>query len=290
MALSSSKRVSLTKKIIAHLEDEDWPLIDLTLKQFDFPTTDTWSGNTQSYLVEMLSKGNDAKLVELADHCDGKDGTVADELLYWTPGTLRVFISHLSAKQAKAGLLQDALDEHGMSSFVAHRDVHPTLEWQAEIETALQTCELMVALIHPDFHDSDWCDQEIGWALGRGIPVFTVRIGADPKGFVSRFQAFTGAGKKPEAIASEIFEAALAHKMLQARMAEIAVTRFVESGHFHVAKARIAVLEKLKYWDPSFSKRIKKAAAENYEIEHAFGVPERVNSLIAKWKKLSAAA
>lgn len=289
MALTNSKKVSLTKKIITHLAAEEWPWIDFTLSQFEFPVTDSWSGTKEAYIIEMLGEGSDAHLVELADHCEGKQGAVAPDQPYWEADKLRVFISHLSGKKKQATALQDALSPYGMSSFVAHKDIHPTLEWQAEIESALQTCELVVALIYPGFNESDWCDQEIGWALGRGVPVFTVRVGADPKGFVSRFQAFTGSGKNAEEIAVEVFDAILSHKMLQKRMAEITVKLFVKSENFATSKLRMGHLEKLRHWEPSFSKRILKAADENYEISAAFGVPDRVKALVTKWKKNMAA-
>lgn len=288
MALSSSKKISMTKKILVHLVSEDWPWIDFTLSQFNFPVTDSWSGTKEAYLLEMLSKGSDNDLIELADHCDGKDGAVAPDQPYWEAGKLRVFTSHLSAKRKQASDLQEALAPYSMSSFVAHKDIHPTSEWQSEIESALQTCELVVALIYPGFNESDWCDQEIGWALGRGVPVFTIRVGADPKGFVSRFQAFTGTGKTAAQVATEIFDATLAHKMLRKRMAEITVTAFAESSSWSVSKDRMAHLERLTYWEPSFSKRLKKAAEENYEISASFGVPERVTALVGKWKKKAA--
>lgn len=284
MTLSKSKKVKLTKNIVLALADEEWVMIDFTLKQFGLPITDDWTGDKKAYLVEMLSGADDDSLRELAAHCDGDDDAATAELPYWKPGKLRVFLSHLSAKKEKASELQTALEANGMCSFVAHKDIHPTAEWQAEIETALQTCDLLIALVYPKFHDSDWCDQEIGWALGRGIPVFTIRLGSDPKGFVSRFQAFTGNGKTAEAIGEEILDAAITHKVLQEKIAEAIVTMFVESAHFHEAKSRIAKLEKLNYWDTSFSKRIKKAVKENYEISHAFGVPERAASLLKKWK------
>ena len=57
------------------------------------------------------------------------------------------------------------------------------------------------ALMTADFHDSDWTDQEIGYALARGIPVVPVRLERDPYGFLGKFQALASNwARAPEAI------------------------------------------------------------------------------------------
>jgi hypothetical protein len=109
---------------------------------------------------------------------------------------LRLFVTHLATYRAFAGELQEALLPLGISCFVAHNDIEPTLEWQAQIETALATCDALVALLHAKFHESKWTDQEIGFAMGRGVPACTVRLGETPYGFIGRFQAFNGNGKE----------------------------------------------------------------------------------------------
>lgn len=291
MKLSKSQRVKIIQDVAKHLELEDWTTIDLTLKGFGFPITDQWSsGDKKSYIVEMLGDPKDADLVELGQHLGmalaDQHANPAEglETPYWKDGQLRVFISHLTAHREQAAQIQEALQRHGMSGFVAHNDINPTVEWQIEIETALATCDMLVALIHPDFVKSKWCDQEIGYALGRGIPVFTVRCGEDPHGFVSRFQAFNGNAKSPHQIAKELFEAAIDHKKLQEKMADVVIDLFVNSGSFASAKERIAYVERLKVWDASYSPRIKKAVKTNSQIGSSWGVPEQVEKLVKKWK------
>lgn len=289
MALKKTQRVKTIQTIANHLSPEDWTTIDLTLKQFGFPITDDWSSDKKSYVVKMVADGDDEDLLELAEHFGldtfGSSSGIAtvDDRPYWEEGKLRAFISHLSGNKKQATDLQAQLGSFGVSCFVAHKDIHPTSEWQTEIETALSTCELLIALVYPDFQNSQWCDQEIGYALGRGVPVFSIRCGADPTGFVSRFQAFTGSGKTSAVIAQEIFEAAIIHKKLQRRMADILVNLFVNSGSFSTAKRRIGYLERLKVWDPSYSTRIAQSVADNDQVRGSWGVPEQVEQLIAKW-------
>jgi hypothetical protein len=290
MKLTKSRRVKTIQNVASHLEAEDWTTIDLTLKQFGFSVSDQWSGNQKDYIIKMIEGGQDAELVELGQHLgmqfeeQGAASGITAETPYWKDGQLRVFISHLTDEREQAANIQTALGRRGMSAFVAHNDIHPTTEWQIEIETALATCDLLIALIHPNFVESKWCDQEVGYALGRGNPVFAVRCGADPHGFVSRFQAFNGNGKTPNQIANEVFEGALAHKKLQAKMADVVIDLFVNSPSFAAAKERVGYLEKLAIWDGSYSKRLAKAIKTNNQVSGSWGVPAQVDALIKKWK------
>lgn len=289
MKLSKSQRVKVIKDVADQLVADDWTTVDLTLKQFGQPIKDEWSGNIKSYVIAMISDATDDDLIELGQHFGmlsaGEHASVAAlETPYWQEGQLKVFISHLTSERKEAANIQTGLARYGMSGFVAHNDINPTVEWQIEIETALATCDMLVALIHPDFVKSAWCDQEIGYALGRGVPVFTVRCGADPHGFVGRFQAFNGNGKTPSQISKELFEAAIAHKKLQERMADIVIDLFINSGTFALAKERVAYLEQLKVWDAVYSTRITKAVKTNSQISGSWGVSEQVNQIVKNRK------
>jgi AbiJ N-terminal domain 5/TIR domain len=96
---------------------------------------------------------------------------------YWKNGYLKVFLSHLAISKEKAKSLKDALGEWGMSSFVAHEDIEPTKEWMTEIESGLNTMDILIAMVEPGFKESNWTDQEIGYALGRQIEIIPMRIG-----------------------------------------------------------------------------------------------------------------
>lgn len=101
----------------------------------------------------------------------------------------RMFLSHKSEVKAETAKLKGDLELFGASAFVAHADIHPTREWQEEIENALATADCLVALLTSEFHDSDWTDQEIGYAVARGVPIIPVKLGSDPYGFIGKYQA-----------------------------------------------------------------------------------------------------
>jgi hypothetical protein len=109
----------------------------------------------------------------------------------WTEGTFRLFLSHKSEVKRETAKLKENLAFYGISAFVAHDDIHPTRAWQEEIENALVTMDGFVALMTAEFHDSNWTDQEVGYALARGVPLIAVRLGRDPYGFLGKFQALS---------------------------------------------------------------------------------------------------
>lgn len=286
MPFSASKRISLLKEISDRLQVEDWPLIDLTLSQFGLPTSEVWQGNKYAYVLEMCKSAPDDTLIELSQHV----GYILEEAPkvgidppFWRKRMFRLFISHLSSEKVFAAELQEALLNYGISGFVAHNDIEPTLEWQTQIETALATADSLVALLHPAFHKSNWTDQEIGFAMGRGLPVFAVRFGQDPYGFIGRFQGFTGGGKTADALAKELFDSYRNNKQTQKRMAEVLVNLFEDSGSFASAKTRIGYLEDLESWDPAFVPRLEAMVESNSQISGSWGVPERVQKLAKKW-------
>lgn len=287
MALSASQRIKLLKEISDRLQVEDWPLIDLTLSQFGLPTTDEWQGgNKNAYVIQMSKGAQDAVLIELAQHV----GFLIEEVPkpgidppFWRKRMFRLFISHLSAEKVLAAELQEAMLSYGISAFVAHNDIEPTLEWQTQIETALATADALLALLHPAFHASNWTDQEIGFAMGRGLPVFSVRFGQDPYGFIGRFQGFVGGGKTVEVLARELFDAYRKNKQSQKRMGEVLLNLFEDSNSFQSAKVRIGYLEELEVWDSSFIPRLEAAPEANSQISGSWGVHERAQTLAKKW-------
>lgn len=274
MSLGTSQRIELIKEISRRLSVEEWPLIDVTLRQFSLPWSDEWQGNKDAYILNMTETASDQALVDLASHVGFRfeEASPGIDPPFWRQGMLRVFLSHLAANRVYAASLQDALLSYGISVFVAHSDIEPTRDWQTQIETALATCDALLALLHPNFHQSYWTDQEIGFAMGRGVPVFSVRLGQDTYGFIGRFQAFNSREDLVADLVMDLFTPYRKDKQTQRRMAEVLIGRFIESESFASAKQRMGYLEELEIWDKSFSKRIESAVDSNSQIAGACGV------------------
>jgi hypothetical protein len=109
----------------------------------------------------------------------------------WGTEGYRVFLSHKAEVKKETAELKEGLALFGITCFVAHEDVDPTKEWQEEIENAIMSMDAFVALMTKTFHESDWTDQEVGFALGRGVPLIAVKLGMAPYGFIGKFQALS---------------------------------------------------------------------------------------------------
>lgn len=123
---------------------------------------------------------------------------------FWKEGCIKLFLSHLSSNKERMSYLKSCLDYWGICAFVAHEDIEPSREWRNEVEVALETMEVMVVLVEPGIKDSDWCCQEVGYALGRKVEIIPLRAGMDPFGFFGKYQGIQAKGKIPALVAEEI--------------------------------------------------------------------------------------
>jgi hypothetical protein len=125
----------------------------------------------------------------------------------WLPNQLRVFISHIHSARAEVTDLARFLEGYGCTCFVAHTQIEPSQDWQDVIERALASCHALVAYVTEEFHASLWTDQEVGWALGRGVPVVPVNAGSQPYGFFGAIKAIQGGQLTPWQLSMPVFRA-----------------------------------------------------------------------------------
>lgn len=144
------------------------------------------------YSKDLLSGEAEDIILRIADelkvphnHVVMEPGKVL-EANFWEPFHLKLFLSHLSVFKVTTRELQKALCKFGISAFVAHVDIEPTREWQNEIEAGLYSMDALAAILMPGFKESDWTDQEIGVAIGRGVLVIPLIRGLTPYGFISK--------------------------------------------------------------------------------------------------------
>ena len=267
------------------MRDEDWGNSDLIFKEFGVPhDRESWGADEDGYVLYTLRDATDRHLIDVAAHygLGFVQAKSAVEPKCWAPGCCRLFISHLAKYREEAGRLQESLREYGISSFVAHNDIEPTLEWQAEIEKALATCDAMVALLREGFHASKWTDQEIGYAMGRDRQVIAVRLGQDPYGFIGRFQGITGAGLTPVVLSVQIFNILKKDIRTKDRIAYGLVASFESSDSFAQARNRATLLARAEFWDRTLSARCLAAVEKNGQINGASRVPGQVANIIKK--------
>jgi hypothetical protein len=110
-----------------------------------------------------------------------------------------------------------------ISGFVAHEDIHPTTEWQIEIERALNVMDAFLAIHTKGFSNSHWTQQEIGCAVARGVKIISFKMDEDPTGFISKHQALSRGRRSAEAIAKEVNTILLHDELTAARLKEVSI-------------------------------------------------------------------
>ncbi|MDP3802728.1 toll/interleukin-1 receptor domain-containing protein [Brevundimonas sp.] len=153
-----------------------------------------------------LADENDPEY-QAAKEYQGRPVPNPDTIEFWKPGLVRAFITHRDEHKAGAHRLADALEQYGISCFVAHDTIPAQTEWRQQIMLGLETMEIMIVYFTDDFEESIWTQQEIGYALGAQKPIVCVKLGKKaPGGFVGHIQATPGSLDNPEGSAAKLYK------------------------------------------------------------------------------------
>lgn len=174
-------------QVLSAIFEKDSGLIDEVIDHFDI---DLWYQQKEPEKYLRVFKSTSLKSAD-----------------FWMDGYLRVVVSHLSSNRERMSALKTALSNWGISAFIAHEDIKATREWRDEVEAGLESMEVLVAVVEKGFKESDWCAQEVGYALGRKVDIIPLRAGLDPFGFFGKYQGIQIKGKYPEKVAAEVAQA-----------------------------------------------------------------------------------
>jgi hypothetical protein len=172
-----------------------------------------------------------------------------------------------------------------VSAFVAHDDIEPTKEWQAEIERALFSMDALVALLSEDFYGSRWTEQEVGVAIGRGVPVIPIRLGSDPHGLMGKYQALGGCDwSKPDDTAAKL--AGLLQENLSGddRIFEFALRAYAKSKCFVDSAWNVEhLLSKFGRLSGEQVSRVVEACFTNDQNRRSYAGTRALLPLLEKW-------
>lgn len=194
----------------------------------------------------------------------------------WHEDYFRLFISHQSADAALARALRDELEFWGVHGFVAHEDIEPGAGWQRVIEESLRTCDGLVALMSDTFHSSFWVDQEIGFALGRQVPVIPVRLQTlNPYGFIGAVQALPAgpADTRTQRVVSALQRGGTRPSAILDRAF---ASRYSLSESFADTKRNLPLLQSIRAWTPSVDAKLSYALLANNQVADEWGAPGQI--------------
>lgn len=182
---------------------------------------DAMRGDDDSLVVSQV-------FIKADDSSKGKN-IILDARGLWTEDAFRLFISHPSELKEKGVQLKNSLRRKGISCFVAHEDIKATQEWENQIKTALFSMDAMCAIVNDEFNHSVWCNQEVGVAVGLQKLVITINKGAEPNGFLSRFQAISSEDQTVGTITKNICDVIITHELTKQKYLDSLVSIIMHS-------------------------------------------------------------
>lgn len=201
--------------------------IDVYMSEFRIATPIPYDDyHDRSEYAKVTMRGiDDDTLIEMANDLEVR--TAINEVSSVPPrnwpdnSKFRLFVSHISKDKDKATRLRECLAPYHISGFVAHQDIYPTAEWQIEIERALINMDAFLAIHTAGFSQSFWTQQEVGFAVGRGVKIISFKMDEDPTGFISKRQALPRLNRSAEEIAKEVNTLLLDDEATSSRLQEI---------------------------------------------------------------------
>ena len=284
------ERILTIKKLAKELEQRGFSWYDAFyyLKAYNseiaYPRYDDWD-SFESYFFSQVSTLDDDDILSIRDELnyeidDNNMRQVDENNISWRIGYYRVFISHLTKDKESAAYLKQALIQYGIDCFVAHEDIEPSKAWQLEIEKALFSMDLLCAIITPDFYMSKWCDQEVGIALGRAIPTISIKKGADPHGFIGRYQAIK-AKTKVRDVAKDVFNTICRMDLANEKYFTKLGRLFINSKNTEEAVNWMKLINKISNFSPSVVKDIYDKYKSNDVLNNKMVLSE-TNKLFTK--------
>jgi len=277
--MQPADRITVIDRIATRMDAyDDWAEIDLILEQFGFSTEWRWEGDAESYVVHSLQDGTAAMLGALDHYLMGHS---RPDMEPWEGTRFRLFITHATKHKLTAHTLKSSLHFYGIDAFVAHDDTGPRQERKVRIESALHSCDALVGLLHDGFPESHWCDQEVGFALGLGVPVVPVHFDLKPYGFLGAAQAIINAGSlQMKSLARSLTLILLHDKRTASRLTEAMVEQLVNARSFDQANRLSGVLAtEAPILTREQGVRLRDAAQVNGELQGAFAFESNLSGI-----------
>lgn len=253
------QRIICIKEIIKNFKEREfsWEDVYSYLREYNdsvrYFQGDNWD-SLDEYVTLQCGQLSDECIAQMYEELLGKDisdvSMESDISSLWRSGYYRLFISHLTKEKKGVSNLKRCLLDYGIDCFVAHEDIEPSKEWIKEIKKALRTADALCAVFSEGFCESKWCDQEVGTALGRRIPVISISKGVDPQGFLSEYQAIKSRNYANE-VADDLFSTLCSMAEANASYFHILTKLLLDSNNTEEALKWIEIITRAKNYPDS---------------------------------------
>ena len=283
--VTPAKRIDTIKRVQAEFDGMPIHKSELHFDEFgvDYVRWRQFYGSEDEWIVSCLRNCTDDQLNDLSQYLLGETPLPSDDSS-WRLGEFRVFLSHLASEKLFASELSNELANWGMHAFVAHEHIEPGAEWENVIISSLATCDCLVALLHPGFHESKWTDQEVGFVLGRGKVTFALRAGTNPYGFMARHQGIPMPVNTPNPaaqLAQAIVKLLCSHSETGPGARQALVDRLAKSNSWNQSNRIVNMFRELPPITKAQYEQLQEARVSNYEISKSHFAPPWLDELEA---------
>lgn len=196
---------------------------------------------------------------------------------------MQVFLSYREDEEGKeyASALREELAILGINAIMASRSIRPGAVWAQTILEHLEASSALLCIASRGYTDSAWCQQEIGWAIGRNIPALWIRYDSaeHSTGFLKSKQDFIPSEPLDEAEIARGVGTWLAMDPRTREETRATLLRALTFSSTYRQTRDIAhVLATLDSLTVDEWKQIDDAAANNRQVKEAVSYSERAKS------------
>lgn len=196
---------------------------------------------------------------------------------------MKVFVSYAHEDRVRVAEIKRQLEiEFGFDVFLAHEDIAPTHQWVEEILSELKTCNVFIAFLTRYSNNSDWTNQEVGFALARAIKIIPINAGANPHGFIGQFQALNFSTVQD--VCHEIVKILAESPDLRETVINLLIKVFGESSTFKRAES---AFDNLIEYEISLTTQQKdeivRLAGTNDQIYRGFAARKKIFSFVQRY-------
>jgi len=279
------ERIALVDRIGRELQSRmSYTNIDVYLGAYGINTkgVEPSSNSKWIYVKELLANADESLVLSIAEELDLThefSSSTPKEATFWKAGHFKLFLSHLASFKSNTARLQQALKKYAITSFVAHEDIELSKEWQIEIESALHTMDAMATILMKGFKESNWCDQEVGFAVGKDVLIIPIRKGIDPYGFIGKYQGIQAQNKNIGEVAEEVFQTIVKSAKTRGKMLNAISNAIGQSTEVEDATEKVILLKSVNNIPQEVLDKIKISVTENTVLINSKTFINAINEL-----------
>lgn len=143
--------------------------------------------------------------------------------------------------------------------------------------------DALAAILMEGFRESNWCDQEVGFAVGKDVLIIPVRKGLDPHGFIGKYQGIQAHNKTVGEVAEQIFSTIVKSPKTRGKILTSLVNAISQSTDIADAIEKIRILSTVENPPIEIIDSLQKNVVENGVLMSSQKFITETNTMLTKF-------